>query len=350
MPTDFRLLVCLGSLGGLASGCSTAFLQRHPTRRQCWLPVGFALLLSAYLFTSLETAGWLVGAMAGFSLIAAAVGATPGAIGRRELVIAAILIFPTMELTRLVPAAPVVMATVCGLMFMASLWLYRRPVGETLGEWLFRVMYRMRTVGPGVDQLPRTGPLLVIANHTAFLDPCWVMICFQRDLTPIMFGDYFKKFGLHFYMKHIINAIPSGSGSVRRDAPELDEVVRRLDRGEGILIFPEGWVQRREGPVRRFAQGPWRVLRDRPATPVVACWIEGGWGSWSSFRDGPPFRLKRIDFRRPIDIGVSAPVVLDAEILSDQMRTREFLRDLVLAAQRHLKGPPSPGFAGEGRG
>ena len=106
------------------------------------------------------------------------------------------------------------MAAICGVLFAESLWLYRRSVGETLGEWLFRIMYRMRAIGPGVDQLPRTGPVLVIANHTAYLDPCWVMIRLPRDLTPIMYGEYFKKFGLHFYMKHIINAIPS-----RRRAP-----------------------------------------------------------------------------------------------------------------------------------
>ena len=147
-------------------------------------------------------------------------------------------------------------AVFCAVVFIATLWLYRRPVGETLGEWLLRLMYRMRVVGPGVDQLPRTGPVLVIANHTAFLDPCWIMIPLPRDLTPIMYGDYFKKFGLHFYMKHIINAIPSGLGKVRREAPELAEAVHRLDCGEGILIFPEGWVRRKEeDTIRRFARG-----------------------------------------------------------------------------------------------
>jgi 1-acyl-sn-glycerol-3-phosphate acyltransferase len=192
-----------------------------------------------------------------------------------------------------------------------------------------------------MDQIPRTGPVLVIANHTAYLDPCWVMICLPRDLTPMMYGGYFKKFGLHFYMKHIVNAIPSGVGLIRRDAPELDESVRRLDLGEGVLIFPEGWARRKEEePIRRFAQGAWWILRDRPQTPVVACWIEGGWGSWSSFWNGSAFKGKRMDFRRPIDIAVSAPVVLDADTLGDKERTRESLKQMVLDARRHLGLPP----------
>src|SRR5438309_1143656 len=83
------------------------------------------------------------------------------------------------------------------------------------------------------------------------------------------------------------------------------------------------------------------------ADSIVA---RGGWGSWSSFWHGPPFKGKRIDIRRPIDIGVSAPVVLDKETLSDQLRTRELLKQMVLEGRRHLKTLPSPGFAGEGRG
>jgi 1-acyl-sn-glycerol-3-phosphate acyltransferase len=322
---------------GIAGGIPIVLLQRHPTRRQFWVALGFGLLTGAFGLTAVEDTGWFSGILAGLSFIGGVAGSTRGTTGRLVLIGSALVYLFAAQSDHLSPILSRVMAFFCGTMFIATLWLYRRPVGETLGEWVFRVMYRMRTVGPGVDLLPRTGPVLVIANHTAFLDPCWVMICLPRDLTPVMFGNYFNFFGLHFYMKHIINAIPSGAGMVRREAPELAEAVRRLDRGEGILIFPEGWVRRKEDEtVRRFAQGPWRILRDRPATPVVACWIEGGWGSWSSFWNGPPFKGKRLDIRRPIDIAVSAPVILDKETLADQHRTRELLREMVIDARNHL--------------
>jgi 1-acyl-sn-glycerol-3-phosphate acyltransferase len=138
-------------------------------------------------------------------------------------------------------------------------------------------------------------------------------------------------------MTHVVRAIRVEWSFYRHDAPELEEAVARLDRGEGVLIFPEGWVRRTEEvPVRRFGQGVWRILRERPATPVVACWIDGGWGSLASYWNGPPFRNKRMDWWRPIGVGVAAPVVLDAAMLADQHATRERLRGMCVDARRYL--------------
>ena len=321
---------------GIVGGIPIVLLQRHPTRRQFWVALGFGLLTGAFVLTAVEDTGWFSGILAGLGFIGGVAGSTRGIIGRLVLIGSALVYLFASQSDHLSPILSRVMAFFCGTMFIATLWLYRRPVGETLGEWLLRLMYRMRIVGPGVDRLPRTGPVLVIANHTAFLDPCWIMIPLPRDLTPMMYGDYFKKFGLHFYMKHIINAIPSGLGTVRREAPELAEAVCRLDRGEGILIFRRAGCGERKRTRFAGSQGAWRILCDRPATPVVACWIEGGWGSWSSFWNGPPFKGKRIDIRRPINIGVSAPVVLDKETLADQHRTRALLREMVIDARNHL--------------
>jgi 1-acyl-sn-glycerol-3-phosphate acyltransferase len=330
---------------GFACFAPVTLLQLHPTRRRVWTPIGWFLLFAASLVALNSGQTRLVGFFGGAGLMAIAASSktrASDAIAFFGIAFSIALITGSGDWE---PVVVAVLAAVSGTVCIATVWYYRRPVGETLGECVFRLMYRMRVIGPGVEKLPRNGPVLVIANHSAYLDPCWVMICLPRDLTPIMFGDYFKKFGLHFYMKHIINAIPSGVGTVRRETPELDEAIRRLDLGEGLIVFPEGWVRRKEEePIRRFAQGPWRVLRDRPATPVVACWIEGGWGSWSSFWNGPPFKNKRFDIRRPINIGVSVPVVVDKELLNDPMRTREHLKQMVLDARRHLGLPPIAGF------
>src|SRR5205085_11319674 len=128
-----------------------------------------------------------------------------------------------------------------------------------------------------------------------------VMQVLPRELAPMMASRYFDLPVVHWFMTHVLGAIRVEWSFYRHDAPELDEAVARLDHGEGVLLFPEGWVRRTEAvTVRRFGQGVWRILRQRPATPVVACWIEGGWGSLTSYWNGPPFRNKRPDWWRPI--------------------------------------------------
>lgn len=326
--------------GGLC-GFAVAQLQRHPTRQRVWLPAAALLLVAgsclAYVGYPLAAAFVLAVALTLVLVVTRPLRNVRGVIETAAAVAFAVILAGQVFQQDAMSWWYRVIAALSAVTFLVVLWLDRRPVGEALGECIFRIMYRMRVSGPGVAELPRSGPLLVIANHCSYLDPCWIMICLPRDLTPLMYAAYFKLPGLHFYMKYIINAIPAGAPKIRKVAPELDEVVHRLDRGEGVLIFPEGWVRRNaDEEIRRFAQGPWRILTERPTTPVLACWIEGGWGSWSSFANGSPFQLNRLDFRQPIDIGVSAPVVLDTETLSDRERAREILKQMVLGARAYV--------------
>ena len=53
-------------------------------------------------------------------------------------------------------------------------------------------------------------------------------------------------------------------------------------------------------PLSQFGQGVWHILHERPDTPVVVCWIEGGWGCYFSYYNGPPTVNKRFDWWRRI--------------------------------------------------
>jgi hypothetical protein len=90
-----------------------------------------------------------------------------------------------------------------------------------------------------------------------------------------------------------------------------------------------------------FGQGVWHILRELPQTPVVVCWIEGGWGSFASYRGGPPMKHKSLDWRRRIDIAVAEPRVLDATVLADHLTTRAALRQACLDCRDWLGLPVS---------
>ena len=161
-----------------------------------------------------------------------------------------------------------------------------RPLFEFSLELPMWLMYRIRGAGPGLTDFPRTGPCLIIANHACWLDPLFLAKVLPRPITPMMTAQ--------FYDLPVIRRLMVGFGVIRvpekalkKDAPEIQEAIAALDRGECVVIFPEGYLRRTEDkPLRRFGQGVWQVLKARPNTPVFAAWIEGGWGSYTSYFNG----------------------------------------------------------------
>jgi 1-acyl-sn-glycerol-3-phosphate acyltransferase len=216
-------------------------------------------------------------------------------------------------------------------------WLWLREGIEFLLEIMIWPMYRLKAHGPGKSSEHHQGPLIVIANHTAWLDPLWLAKFVDRSLTPMMTSKYYDVPILRWLMANVAHAIRVQAGTFRRDVPELGEAVKVLDRKGCLVIFPEGFMRRSDDrPLRNFGQGVWRILRERPATPVLICWIEGGWGSFTSYRGGLPMRNKPLDWRRPIDIAMGLPLVLEPGLLEDQRATRHFLMQKCLLARALL--------------
>ncbi len=201
------------------------------------------------------------------------------------------------------------------------------------------LMYRIRSRGPGLKDFPRTGPCLVLANHACWFDPIFLGKDVPRPITPMMTARFYDLPVIRWVMV-AFGVIRVPEKAIKKNAPEIQEAIAALDRGECVVVYPEGYLRRtEEQPLRRFGQGVWQILKARPDTPVFAFWIEGGWGSYTSYYNGPPTKNKWPDFRRRIDVGISAPVLLPAEVLTDNLPTRIFLMNLVAQARLHLGLP-----------
>lgn len=222
---------------------------------------------------------------------------------------------------------------------------FPRPMCELAAEMIHAVFYHVRSRGYGRYCQPPFGPVLVIANHAAWFDPLFVAIVLNRPTTPMMTASFYDVWFLKPILKHVFGVIRVPEVAVKHEAPELDAAIAALDRGECVLIHPEGFLRRKEEvPLRRFGRGVWHILAARPGTPVLPCWVEGSWGSYFSWKGGPPTKNKKIDFRRPIDVALGEPEVVPADVLADQLRTRIYLMNQVLAARQLLGLPPLPKF------
>jgi 1-acyl-sn-glycerol-3-phosphate acyltransferase len=353
-----ELPVVLGWVGlGAAAGAVLASAHPHPCRVLWVVPAAVTGLAAVLLWSAHAGAGgpWpgflagLTGGLAAVPLVASYLAfLPPGARGYgvawlnlTAAAAAGLALGAVLGLDRLLPATPAgrfaLLAAAGAAATAAAWWAFFREFVETAAELLLVPCYRVRVHGPGVERFPVRGPLLVLANHGAWFDPLWLCKVVPRRTTPLMISIYYDRPVLHWLMSRVVRAIRVQDTPFRREAPELEEAVAALDRGGCVMIFPEGVVRRKEEvPLRHFGQGVWRILRERPATPVVVCWIEGGWRSFTSFYQGPPMTNKPLDWRRPIDIVMEEPQVLDPALLDDQRATRHYLEQACLDARRHL--------------
>ena len=344
-----RRIILLTGVGA-AVGCAAAGFQLHPRRSLGLIPIAATGLAVALLTAALSGGAWsatfwvvlgLFAGVAGPALAPAVQAAIPRRLPAMPLDAAG------ASLALLLPPAAiatgfVVSTAILGAAAVVAWALLFVPTLELLVEILVWPMYDVRVHGPGADRMPRRGPLLVIANHSSYADPFWLGKIVPRKATPMMTSVFYDQPVIRWLMVHLIHAIRVQASAFRREAPELHEAADVLRRGGCVLLFPEGILRRREDQVLMpFGQGAWHILKELPQTPVVVCWIEGGWGSWASYCGGPPMKNKRLDFRRRIDVTWTKPRPLDAAVLADHHATRRYLRRACLECRRRL-GLPTP--------
>ncbi len=346
-------VACGAALGSLIAGRTA-----HPYRVLGWVPWGWLGLTTACLLLAGRQTGMVRWALLGLSAswilvplnsayqrnlptgltvsglallnlvkwlaIAAGVGVSAAVLGLS-------LLTPSRQLY--------VLAALAGLIAILAFRKLLREVIEMTAEIVSVPMYRFQLLGPGLEQFPEQGPVLVIGNHGAWFDPLFLGKYIPRRITALMSSLYYDLPILSWLMRRVFRTIRVQESKFRQQAPELAQAVKRLERGECVMIFPEGWLRRSEEQViRHFGQGVWRILRDRPQTPVVACWIEGSWGSMTSHWNGPPGKGKPFDWRHPITVVMGGPELVPEEVLAEHRRARQYLMEKVLALREHLPG------------
>jgi 1-acyl-sn-glycerol-3-phosphate acyltransferase len=330
---------------GAAAGSVLAGVERHPCRALGLVAVGAVGLVVSFVFAAAgATDAWLcvfLGVMCGLINVPLAAAyqlfvpadARGNAMAIRNLsdcfFMTTIAVFlGALAAARLLSTSGQlwVVAAVASVALLIAWMVLYREVMELFLEIVLWPVYRVKAHGEGIHHFPTHGPVLVVANHAAWLDPIWLGKVLPRTLRPMMTSTFYDLPVIRWLMVHVVGAIRVTASSFRREAPELDEAVRGLDAGQVIVLFPEGSLRRtEERPLRRFGQGVYHILRQRPGTPVVVCWIEGNWKSFFSYFKGPPTKNKPLDFWRHVDIAVGEPIVLDEATLADHRTTRAFL-------------------------
>jgi 1-acyl-sn-glycerol-3-phosphate acyltransferase len=166
---------------------------------------------------------------------------------------------------------------------------------------IYRVQHR------GLENLPATGPAVLVANHVSFVDALVIAAASRRPIRFVMDHSIFRIPVLNFVFR-TSHAIPIAS---RKEDPArleqaYDAVAQALDEGELVCIFPEGQITR-TGDLNPFRQGVERIVKRNPV-PVVPLALRGLWGSFFSRKDGPPMRRPFRRFWSRIEVVAGSPV------------------------------------------
>ncbi len=128
----------------------------------------------------------------------------------------------------------------------------------------------------GADRVPRHGALLLAANHQSFLDPPTIGVLVpQRPLEFVARASLFKSSVFGWIISNL-NAIPLKDEA--GDAGAIKEVLRRLELGKAVLIFPEG-SRTPDGEMHEFKRGI-ALLMKRAKCPVLPVAIAGAYERW----------------------------------------------------------------------
>lgn len=171
------------------------------------------------------------------------------------------------------------------------------PVAKALLQPARRVLWRIDT--PGIEAVPRQGPMIIAANHISFLDSVFLMAVLPRRITFVGKAEYLDSWKTRFLFPNVgMIPIDRSGGAASGDA--LAAAKQVLNRAELFGIFPEG-TRSRSGLLYRGRTGVARLSLETGA-PIVPVGIVG------TNRIQPPgarlpklFRRCSLTFGRPLD-------------------------------------------------
>src|SRR3954468_24046927 len=175
-------------------------------------------------------------------------------------------------------------------------WVVRAVVQPALHLW-FRLS---RT---GHRNIP-DGAVILAANHRSFLDPFVIGVCLRRPVYFVAKKELFDN-RLQGWLLNCLGAFP-----VRRGESDEDSVrtsLELLDRGQAVVIFPEG-TRIRSGSLGKPKRGVGRLALESGA-PVVPIAVTGTERARTrgrrirpvkvNLRFGPPLPFPRVEQPSP---------------------------------------------------
>ena len=210
----------------------------------------------------------------------------------------------------------------------ASYTVYKFPQSMILLFLKVIVGLKYKLEVNGVKNIPSSGGVLLLGNHASWIDWAVILMSVPREVKFVMEKSIYNKWYLNWLLK-IFNAIPiSGSSS----KSTIQTVVRELDKGNVVVIFPEGSITR-NGHLGEFKRGFEFILKQTNSeVKVVSFYIRGLWESMFSRANN---KLKKSYRTNTVTVSFSKAIKKEKANITDIKK--EVLALSTISWKQHIK-------------
>jgi 1-acyl-sn-glycerol-3-phosphate acyltransferase len=159
----------------------------------------------------------------------------------------------------------------------------RRALRWLISNIGWRFLAKIERVA-GVENLPATGPAILMINHIAFVDPIVVLGNLPRNVVPLAKIEVYALPFIGLFPR-LWGVIPVRRGEVDRRA--VEQALAVLRAGEVVLVAPEAT----RSPALREAKEGIAYLAYKSGAPIVPVAVEGTEG------------VIKLGIKRPADPG-----------------------------------------------
>jgi acyl-[acyl-carrier-protein]-phospholipid O-acyltransferase/long-chain-fatty-acid--[acyl-carrier-protein] ligase len=223
--------------------------------------------------------------------------------------------FPTPE-----PVDIALAVTGLSVAILVLTWVFP-PILGVLVRALARVLYRLHIYNR--ERVPQSGGCLIVCNHVSFVDWLVLWAACPRRLTFVLWAGYYRNPFAAMVLSWVRGRtirIPDHIDHPHALAASLQHVADALDRGEAVLMFPEGRLTR-SGHLFPLGRGVERVLaQTRTEVVVVPAGTDGLWGGVFSFHRGRAIWKRPRAFRPRVGVLFGEPLSKHADQLGRCMK------------------------------